>query len=327
MARLRASVMLVVVAVAALAMSACSSGGGKQAQQGAVDVGPHRTIAMITHAAPGDSFWDIIRKGAEAAAAKDNVTLLYFSAPEVDKQAQLVQQAIDQRVDGIALTLSNPTGMKDAVSKAKAAGIPVISFNAGEKQSAQLGALAHIGEDESLAGEVVGRTLAQSGSKKAICVIQQQGQVQLEDRCSGTERTFTGGQSERLYVNGEDKSQVQQLITSKLQSDKSVDTVIALGTPIAQVALLSVADSGSKAKVGTYGLDQQTVQSLKDNKLIWAVDQQPFLQGYESVDQLWLYKKNGNVMGVGQQSQLTGPTLITPQNVSQIEEFAKQGTR
>jgi len=321
----RAAALAAAVATA-LAMSACSSTGGKQTEKAATDVGPQRTFAMITHAQPGDTFWDIIRKGAETAAAKDNAKLVYSSNPEAGKQAQLVQQAIDQRVDGIALTLSNPTAMKDAVAKATAAGIPVISFNAGEKQSHQLGAIAHVGQDETLAGQTVGHKLTEVGAKRVICVIQQQGQVQLEDRCKGVDETF-GGNFERLYVNGEDMAQVQSSITAKLQADPSIDVVQALGAPVAMTALQSVADAGSHARVASFDMNKTALQAVRDGKIVFTVDQQPFLQGYQAVDGLWLYKKNGNVLGVGKQSLLTGPNIVTKDSAAAITPFADQGTR
>jgi simple sugar transport system substrate-binding protein len=116
---------------------------------------------MITHAAAGDTFWDIVRKGAETAAKKDNVELLYSGDAEGGRQAQLVQQAIDQKVDGIVVTLAKPDALKDVVKKAVDAGIPVVSFNAGEDQSKALGAFTHFGQSDKLAGVTVGKRLAE----------------------------------------------------------------------------------------------------------------------------------------------------------------------
>ena len=89
------------------------------------------TIIMVTHQAPGDTFWDRIRKGAEAAAAKDGVDLQYTNDPDATKQAQLIQAAIDKKPDGIAVTDPNTGAIGDAIKKAVAAGIPVSMFNAG----------------------------------------------------------------------------------------------------------------------------------------------------------------------------------------------------
>jgi simple sugar transport system substrate-binding protein len=317
---------VVVMAVAALTLSACSSSGGKQEERAASDVGPPRKVAMITHAKPGDSFWDTVRKGADAAAAKDNIQLLYSSDPEAGKQAQLVQAAIDQKVDGIVVTLAKPEAMQRVVSKALGEGIPVVSFNAGEEKSAIYGALAHIGQDERVGGQVVGRKLNELGAKNVVCVNHEQGHVGLENRCGGVKETFAGA-IENLYVNGEDTAQSKSSVTAKLQSNPNIDTVLTLGAPMALNILSAVGDAGSKAKVATFDMNEQALQAVREGKLQFAVDQQPFLQGYLGVDQIWLYKKNGNRIGVGQQAVLTGPNIVTRQNVAEIEEFAKQGTR
>ena len=92
---------------------------------------PRVTIAMITHEVPGDSFWDLVRKGAETAAKKDNIELRYSNDPEAPNQANLVQSAIDSGVKGIAVTLAKPDAMQAAVQAAEAKGIPVVAFNAG----------------------------------------------------------------------------------------------------------------------------------------------------------------------------------------------------
>jgi ABC-type sugar transport system substrate-binding protein len=315
-----------VLLAALLVLPACSSQGGRKAEQGATDVGPQRRIAFITHAKPGDSFWDIIRKGAEMAAAKDNAKVLYSSDPEAGRQAQLVQAAIDQHVDGIVVTLAKPDAMRDVLAKAKAAGIPVVSVNAGETRSAELGALTHVGQDEKVGGQLVGQKLNELGAKHVVCVNQEQGHVGLEARCAGTKETFHGT-SEVLYVNGEDPSQVRSSITAKLQTDPSIDYVLTLGAPYALNALESVSDAGSKAKVGTFDMNKDSIQAVKDGRLVFSVDQQPYLQGYLSVDQVWLYLKNGNVMGVGQRAVQTGPNIVTRENVAQVEQFANQGTR
>ena len=138
---------LVAAVVPMLALSACSSTGGKPADSGNAAGGgqvastERMKIALITHAAAGDTFWDIVRKGAEEAAAKDNVELLYTADPEAGRQAQLIQQAIDQKVDGIAVTLAKPEALKDVLKKATDAGIPIVSLNAGESVASAAGGL------------------------------------------------------------------------------------------------------------------------------------------------------------------------------------------
>ncbi|MEU9284746.1 sugar ABC transporter substrate-binding protein [Streptomyces sp. NPDC048275] len=331
--RSRRIVPVVAAAAAALLVAGCSSSsGGKQAEEGgdAVSAGkantPRMTVAMITHAAPGDTFWDTIRKGAEAAAAKDNVKLIYSSDPSGPNQANLVQNAIDQKVDGIAVTLAKPDAMKAVVAKAEQAGIPVVGFNGGVDAWKKQGLLEYFGQDESIAGEAFGRRLNEAGAKHTVCVIMEQGQVALEARCAGVKKTFQG-ETDILNVNGTDMPSVKSTITAKLKQDNSIDYVTTLGAPFAMTAIQSIADAGSKAKLATFDLNKDLVGAVKSGKIQWAIDQQPYLQGYLSIDSLWLYKTNGNYSGGGEAPVLTGPAFVDKSNVDKVAQFAAKGTR
>jgi simple sugar transport system substrate-binding protein len=318
------------VGVLALGIASCSSTGGKPASSGGgMGAGqantPRMTVAMITHEVPGDSFWDLIRKGAQAAADKDNIELRYSNDPEAPAQANLVQSAIDSKVDGIALTLAKPDAVAPAVKAALAAGIPVVAFNSGFDDFKQMGLQEYFGQDEKLAGVAAGEKLNTDGAKKIICVIQEQGQVALESRCAGVKQGFKGDM-EILNVNSKDMPSVESTITAKLQQDPSVDHIVALGAPIALTAVQSVGNANSSAKIVTFDTNAALVDSIKSGKVQWAVDQQPFLQGYLAIDSLWLYKNNKNLIGGGQPT-LTGPSFIDQGNIDAVAELAKAGTR
>ncbi|MFJ2261022.1 sugar ABC transporter substrate-binding protein [Streptomyces sp. NPDC087844] len=331
--RSRRIALVAAAAAAALIVTGCSSGsGGKKAEEdsgnasaGKADT-PRMKIAMITHAAAGDTFWDLVRKGAETAAAKDNVELVYSNNPDSAKQANLVQNAIDQKVDGIALTLSKPDAMKDVVAKAEKAGIPVVGLNGGIDDWKEQGLLSYFGQDEFVAGEAFGEKLNALGSKNNICVIHEQGSVSLEARCAGLKKTFKG-KTTTLNVNGTNMPSVKSTINAKLKQDTSIDYVVTLGAPFALTAVQSVDDAGSKAKVATFDLNKEMVDAVKSGDIEFAVDQQPYLQGYLSVDSLWLYKTNGNFSGGGQEPVLTGPAFVDKDNVDDIAKFASKGTR
>ncbi|MDW4910446.1 sugar ABC transporter substrate-binding protein [Streptomyces sp. ADMS] len=329
----RSAILTATVLAGTLFAAGCSSSsGGKKSEEGegAASAGkattPRMTVAMVTHAAPGDTFWDLVRKGAQAAAAKDNIELVYSSDPSAGNQANLVQNAIDQKVDGIALTAAKPDAMKDVVAKAGAAGIPVVGFNSGVDDWKQLGMLEYFGQDENIAGQAFGERLNQLGAKHALCVVQEQGQVALEARCAGLKKGFSG-KTDMLYVNGTDMPSVKSTITAKLTQDSSIDQVVTLGAPIALTAVQSLSDAGSKAKLATFDLNKELVKAVQDGTVAFAVDQQPYLQGYLAVDSLWLYKTNGNVSGGGTAPVLTGPAFIDKTNVDTVAEFAAKGTR
>ncbi|MEH0581621.1 sugar ABC transporter substrate-binding protein [Streptomyces sp. B21-108] len=329
----RAAALAAVVLTGTLITAGCSSSsGGKKSEEGTADASagkattPRMTVAMVTHASPGDTFWDLIRKGAQAAAAKDNIKLVYSSDPSAGNQANLVQNAIDQKVDGIALTAAKPEAMKDVIAKATTAGIPVVGFNSGVDDWKKLGMLEYFGQDENIAGQAFGQRLNTLGAHHALCVIQEQGQVALEARCAGLKKGFTG-KTDILYVNGTDMPSVKSTITAKLKADSSIDQVVTLGAPIALTAVQSLADAGTKAKVATFDLNKDLVKAVQNGTVEFAVDQQPYLQGYLAVDSLWLYKTNGNISGGSTAPVLTGPAFITKDNADAVAAFAAKGTR
>jgi simple sugar transport system substrate-binding protein len=325
---------LVLAAAAALALTSCSSdSGGKKADEEGADgasagkaATPRMTIALVTHQAPGDTFWDIVRKGAETAAAKDNVKLVYSNDPNAGNQANLVQNAIDQKVDGIAVTLAKPDALRGVVAKARQAGIPVVGLNSGLSDWKKMGLLEFFGQDEGVAGEAFGRKLNEVGAEKAVCVIHEQGNVGLTQRCDGVKKTFDGT-IENLYVNGTDMPSVQSTVTAKLKQDTGIDHVVTLGAPFAMAAVQSVDETGGKAKVATFDLNKELTDAVRKGDIEFAVDQQPYLQGYLAVDGLWLYENNGNYSGGGEQPVLTGPAFVDKANVERVAGFAAKGTR
>ncbi|MET9833380.1 sugar ABC transporter substrate-binding protein [Streptomyces sp. NPDC006385] len=331
--RSRRLVPMVAVAAAAALLAGCSSGsGGKKSEEGAADAAagkattPRMTVALVTHQAAGDTFWDIVRKGAEAAAAKDNIKLIYSSDPNAGTQANLVQNAIDQKVDGIAVTLAKPDALKDVVGKAKKANIPVVGLNSGVSEWQKLGLMEFFGQDETVAGEALGKRLNEEGAKKVVCVIQEQGNIGLTQRCDGVKKTFEGT-TQTLNVNGTDMPSVKSTITAKLKQDSDLDYVVTLGAPFALTAVQSIGDAGAKAKVATFDLNKELTGAISKGDIEFAVDQQPYLQGYLAIDSLWLYKNNGNYMGGGEQPVLTGPAFVDKTNVETIDKYAAKGTR
>ncbi len=326
--RARKAGALAIVGALALGMSACSGGGKPKAEatggSGGGGGNSGYTFAMITHETPGDTFWDRIKAGANQAAKDTGSTLKYSADPDATKQAVLIQNAIDSKVDGIATTLVTPDALIPTVKKAVAAGIPVVSFNSGLGFYKQAGALTHFSSDEFLAGQQAGQKVQAAGGKKVLCVIQQAGSVALEDRCRGVKDKFPN--TENIQVNGADDSAVTSSLQAKLSQDKAIDWVVTLGAAQALDTIKAIPAAGSSAKVGTFDLNIDAAQAIQDGKLQFAIDQQPYLQGYLSITQLYLYKKNGNIIGGGG-PVLTGPSFVDKTNVDAVLPFIKNNTR
>ena len=280
---------------------------------------------MITHETPGDTFWDRIRAGAEQAAKDTGSTLKYSADPEASKQAVLIQSAIDSKVDGIATTLVTPEALIPTVKKAVAAGIPVDSFNSGTDFYKEAGALTHFSSDEKLAGQQAGEKAKADGATKILCTIQQTGSVALEDRCAGVKAAFPN--TENIQVNGAGRLRGHLGDPGQAGPGQGhqLDHHPRCGSG-AWTRIKAKEAVGSEAKIGTFDLNKEAAEAVQGRRIQFCIDQQPYLQGYLAVTQLYLYKKNGNILGGGQPS-LTGPSFVDTTNVDAILPFINKNTR
>ena len=327
MRRLSANLVIVLLALAAAAFATgCGDDDSESKDEVDVTQGKDITIAVVTHG-DGGSFWAVAKKGAEQAGKDQGVTVKYSEANnDPQKQAQMIDAVVTEKVDGLAVSAPNPDAIKPSVQKAVKAGIPVITLNSGAEESASLGAITHVGQTETLAGEAAGEKLGAAGGKKMLCIIHEQGNIGLNQRCDGAKKGF-GGEVENLQVKGtEDISTTLTEVESKLQSDKSVDSVLALNPDIAVAVRDAVKGASSEAKVATFDLSGDVVKSIKSGEIQFAVDQQQYLQGYLPVVFLTLFKTNANTVGGGQ-PVLTGPGFVDKDNAATVEKLAEEGTR
>ncbi len=319
------------LAIGALLLSACSTsddggdddsggGGGGDANVNASDL----RIDVITHGAPGDSFWDVVKSGAEKAGDDLGVDLHYQSDPDPGKQSTLIDGAVADGTGGLVISMANPDGLENSIKAAVEAGVPVITINSGIDQWQDFGAITHVGQSETIAGEAAGDQLNEAGAQKVICVIQEAGNIGLEQRCQGAADTFDGSM-ENLQVDNTDLSGSESTIEAKLQ-DSSIDGILTLGGDISGQAVKAVEASGSSAQIGTFDLNADVAQNIIDGKLLFAIDQQPYVQGYLGVTGIYLKLINGNDIGGGQ-PVYSGPAIITKDNAADVLTYAENGTR
>jgi simple sugar transport system substrate-binding protein len=320
---------LLAIAVAApLFLAACTTDSGSDGgDSGNGGGGGSRDLsfAVITHGSAGDAFWDVVQNGAEQAGKDLGVSVDYQSDGDPQRQAQLIDAAVNQGVDGIVISMANPDALQDSVEAAVDAGIPVVTINSGGDRSAEFGAIGHVGQDEAIAGQGAGRELAAQGATKVLCVVHEAGNIGLEQRCKGASDGL-GSAVTPLQVDINDLQGAQSTITSQLQSDPSIDAVLTLNSAVAAVAVTAAEDAGSDAQVATFDLNQDVIKGIQDGKIAFAVDQQQYEQGYLPIVMLQLYVKNLNTVGGGQ-PVLTGPGIVDADNVDEIADLASAGTR
>jgi simple sugar transport system substrate-binding protein len=141
-------------------------------------------IIMVTHGQAADSFWLIVRNGAEAAAAETNTDLQYLSPEKFDltAMAHLIDVAVAAKPDGLIVSIPDPVVLSRSIRAAVAAKIPVISINSGLEVSKKLGCLMHIGQQDESAGKKAGERMKAAGVKNAVILNQETGNLALDRR-------------------------------------------------------------------------------------------------------------------------------------------------
>ncbi|WP_228002971.1 sugar ABC transporter substrate-binding protein [Nocardia australiensis] len=313
--------------LAVTAVLAACSGPGTDAPvstQSPVVAGKLSSVAVVTHGSPGDAFWNVVKNGAEQAGKDLGVTVEYNSSGDPGQQAKLIDNAVAQGVDGLVVSMANPEALRPSVEKAVAAGIPVVTINSGESDSAKFGAIGHVGQSESLAGQSAGKRLADAGRKKLLCVIHEAGNIGANQRCEGATKAFGNGTTLQVDINN--PTDAQSRIKGALEADKSIDAVLTLNSQVAARAVDAVKESQSAATVATFDLNSDVVDAIRAGRLVFAVDQQQYEQGYLPVVMLQLYRANLNSVGGGASVQ-TGPAFVDKDNVDAVAALVAQGTR
>lgn len=325
------------VLTVALTAAGCSSGGssgnstaggtGSSGSTGTAGAGADsgRSFILIRHGLPSDSFWQPVQKGFTDAGKLYGVkTTFQATGNDPSKEAKAIDAAVAQKVNGIAVTLPDAGAEGPAIKRAVKAGIPVITINSGSNDFLQAGALAHVGQDEEIAGEGAGDRFKQSGAKNLLCVIHQQGNLALEARCNGVKKTF-GGNVQVQYVPGtSDGPGTESSIKATLLKDQNIDSVLTLDPDISQFAKNAIASAASKAKLATFDLSDAVLKDIKSGKIEFAVNQQPYLQGYLPVGMLELFLDDGLLPGGGK-AVLTGPSYVDKSNVDKISACVSKG--
>jgi simple sugar transport system substrate-binding protein len=334
MSRFTRVISLLLVLVVLVSLAACAPKEATEPSAATKVEEPQVTQAglvfgMSVHSNPAeDAFWGVVEKGAKDAAATFGVELKSGGNSDPVAQAQLVEDFIGTKVDGIFVSLANPDALKDAVNKAVDAGIPVITINSGLDVYKELGALTHIGQTEFVAGQGAGEQFSAAGAKKALCVIHEEGNIGLEERCDGLQDTFSG-EVERFNVattSVRDVAGTVAAIQNKLIAEADTDAILTLNPVIAMAARDAIKAAGGSQKLATFDLSPDVLAAIEGGEMLFAVDQQQYLQGYLPVVLLYLYNTNLNTVGGGL-PVLTGPGFVNQSNAAAVKDLSAKGTR
>ena len=287
---------------------------------------PKYKFAVITHST-AVWFFAPVRKGAEDAGQVLGVEVTYTGPPDfnIQKQIDFIKSAIAQNVDGIATTMPDPTAFNDVVKEAMDRGIPVIAVNADAPAS---GRLAYVGQNSYEAGVFMGEEIFKvlRGGHVLLCV-RAAGMANMEARIKGVEETLDrrGQYSYRVVVTGTDRVQAVSLITSALHEDPSVKGMFGI-EEIAGSAIVQIIHRDhlkGKVAAGSFDLVADILDAIENGELQFTVAQQPYVQGFQSVINLYLLKR----YNLTPSDVNTGTVSVTWENVATVKEQVAQGYR
>jgi len=338
MRRLRRSLGIpVAVGAAALLLAACGGSGAN----GAASKGKACAykFAVITHGDNG-TFWAPVYKGARDAAANLGCKLTEVWGSQQQGQAEpddiaenaQIENAVNQHVDGIAISDHDPSLLNPTLASAAARGIPIVLLNSGcdNTDIAASKAITCLGQPEVLAGEAAGRRFAKLGTTNVLCVIHQSGQ-NLLDRCNGMAQGLGAGSTCKTGSppsNGpacteitisvpnaaSNPQQVIGIVTSYLLVHPKINAVMSLSNAIA-TALVTV--HPKNVKIATFDLNVGVQTDITNKSMAFAVDQRPYLQGYLPVRFLYLKRHEGKSVGRGR-TVATGPLIVDSTDINKI---------
>jgi simple sugar transport system substrate-binding protein len=286
-------------------------------------------VAVVTHGQPTDSFWAVFKKGVDQAVsdlkARGVSATQVYANNDVSKQVAGLNAAVAAKVNVIATSVPDASALKDPLTRAAGKGIEVITVNSGLGAFDSLRTyMVHIGQTEDLAGQGAGKQFTAAGAKSLVVLVHEASNSGLTQRAAGAKKTFKGTTKTLVIPNAtSDLPGTKQKITAYFRANRKTDAFLALNPDVATAALDAVPKG---TKVGTFDLSPGVISAIQGGRLLFAVDQQQYLQGYLPVVFAYLFVNNLNTVGNGA-PVLTGPGIVNKANASRVAALAKKGTR
>ncbi|MGH3089268.1 MAG: sugar ABC transporter substrate-binding protein [Rubrobacteraceae bacterium] len=326
---MKTRICLLSLAVALFALAGCGGdeGGGEQpGGEGGLAERGDINIEFVTHATP-DPFWSVVQNGVSQAEEDMGVNVNYreLDSYDIPQLQRNLEAAVAAEPDGMAVSIPDADALGPTIREATEDGIPVVVLNAGEDDWEELGAVTYVGQTERAAGVAAGERMAGEGVGSAICINHEQGNFTLDQRCEGFTEGL-GGDVEQVAVDGSDPTAARNGIATALQQNPDVEGLLTLNPGVADQALRALNESGRSEDMtfATFDLSPSVLEAVRDGEMLFATDQQQFLQGYLPVVFLTSYVQYGTRPVSEVQ---TGPAFITEENAEEVIDLSEQGIR
>jgi simple sugar transport system substrate-binding protein len=311
-------------------------------------------FVLISHAPDSDSWWNTIKNAIKQADEDFNVETDYRNPPNGDiaDMARLIEQAAARNYDGVIVTIADYDVLKGSIGKVTEKHIPLVTINSGtEQQSADLGAIMHIGQPEYTAGKAAGEKAKAAGVKSFLCVNHYATNPASFERCRGFADALGVDFKTSTLDAGTDPTGIQSKVSAYLRNHPDTGGVLALGPLSAAPTIKAVQQMGLAGKIwfATFDFDDDIAKAIKDGTIKFAIDQQPYLQGYIAVAVLAIVKHDhttdpvkirqilqanpkfqarlstyGLAPSYGPRNIGSGPGFITKENIDKVVKYAGQ---
>ncbi len=309
---------------------------------------------LISHAPDSDSWWNTIKNSVKQAGEDYGVTVDYRNPPNGDlaDMARLIEQAAAQGYDGVITTIADFNVLQGALKKVTDKKIALITINSGTtEQSEKLGAIMHVGQPEYEAGKGAGERAKAAGIKSFLCVNHYATNPASFDRCRGFADAIGADAKKSTLDSGDDPTGIESKVSAYLRQNAGTQAVLTLGPTSAHPTLKALEKSGQKGKIwfATFDLSDEIGRGIKDGSIQFAIDQQPYLQGYIPVAVMATMKsmnstdlktvadavkanpktvarftEYGLAPAYGPRHIGSGPGFVTKDNLGKVEKFAGQ---
>jgi len=280
---------------------------------------PRWRFVFVNHATT-NPFFTPARYGSQDACSLYGVAATWTGSrrSNVAEMVAAMNRAIRNGADGIAVSVIDPLAFNEPTARALADGIPVISYNAdGGQDNARL---AYVGQDLYQAGLKFGARIAELVREGDVFLfIATPGQLNMQPRVDGARDAIRdSGMPIQLHVvaSGADVGVERQRIEKTYLAHRGMRGMFAVdGGSTAGVAevVRKYALHRKGVKAGGFDLLAGTLRSIAAGRLDFTIDQQPYLQGYVPVQQLFLYRYSGGLVSPAETN--TGLKFVTRKNV------------
>ena len=289
---------LAVCVVLLLSMATAVFAGGQAERPVATE---DYRFTMVIYGTTGNPFWAKVVAGATETADVLGVNLdIQYADDDAERQINILETAITNQVDGIGIIINYDDAYNRVVQRAIDSGIPVIAYNIDHSLGYEGNArMAFIGQDFQVAGYLITRRLIEEAGigrgDHVVAPVEHPGAVYAQQRYAGVRRALdeVGATSEVLDTGGVSLEDTLDRLTQYLLGRRDTAAVLAMGGMPMEMAPQAIRDAGLDIPNAGFDISARIVTNILEGRSLATVDQQPYLQGANTVMQLYLNNKYG----------------------------------